>query len=333
MPDLKFIKCENPKSEIKHGEFTDHMFRMYRKEYGGWYKNVIIPVDSHNYFCQTNGKAVGLTVTEAVRITLDKDGKAVIFRAKEYIERLNRNAKSVGIPEADAAMALYSLTELVKIERRFLTGNNVLLARMMLTADDNTFAADEVKNAEFTIVLESRDKSCFDGIRVCTSDNCILSSLVCGTAAYNLATHMGVIEAHKKNYHSVLWLDNVYKKYITRLSGSSLFVRMGDEVITPDNKDLGIMQDSVIKLMDEWGIKVVERKLSTDELVKKYREGVVTEAFCADTLGVVTPIDLIDHNGMLLEFEHGKLTRKLHDSILSIEQGFLPSATDWVTRV
>lgn len=335
MAELKFIECQDPRpaDSIKNGEFTDYMFRMYRREYGGWYKNSIMPVEQHTYFCQTNGKSVGLTVTESVRVTLDKNGKAVLFRAKDHMSRLNANAKRVGIPEADAVLALYSLCELVKTERSFLKPDGMLLARMMLTADDSTFSADEVKNAEFTIVLEYRDRQTNDGIRVCTSENCILSAPVCGTAAYNLATHMGVIEAAKKEYDTVLWLDNVYKKYLTRLAGMSLFIRLGDEVVTPDDADYGIMQDTVTQLMSDWGITVTRRKLSIDELVKEYRAERVTEAFATDSLGLVTPITLIDHKGMLLEFEPGKLARKLRDSIQSTEQGFLPPLSDWLEKV
>lgn len=335
MADLKFIECRDPKSadSIKNGEFTDHMFRMYRKQYGGWYKNSIIPVEQHTYFCQTNGKSIGLTVTETVRVTLDKNGKAVLFRAKDHVARLNANAKRIGIPEADPVLVLFSLAELVKIERRFLKPDGFLQARMMLTADDNTFFADEVKNAEFTIVLEYRDKVQKGGIRVCTGENCILSVPVCGTAAYNLATHMGITEALKKEYDTVLWLDNVYKKYLLCLAGMNLFIRLGDEVVTPDDGDSGIMQDTAAQLMRDWGITVTRRKLSVDELVKEYRAERVTEAFATDSFGIVTPIILIDHKGMLLEFEPGKLARKLRDSIQSIEQGVLPALADWLDRI
>ena len=49
----------------------------------------------------------------------------------------------------------------------------------------------------------------------------------------------------------------------------NLFVRLGDEVVTPPLTDTflaGMTRDSALVLLHDWGVKVTERRVSIDEL-------------------------------------------------------------------
>ena len=330
MIEPKITLCENPKQEFENGEITNYMFRMYRKEFGGWYFNSIRPVETVGSL-QPSGRVWALTVFECVRITLDKDGRLCLLLAKEHIARLNEKAQSMSLPTVDEDEVMLALKQLADLERGLVTKDSFLIARLCISADDTAICKKDITDTEFSIVLEYRACESLEPLLVQVVGDCPVTKLVQGTAHTAMCARFGWISAKKKDYDETLWLDSVYNKYLLGLGMGTLFVKIGDEVVCPDSDD--VLTLSLISLMESWGIACAVRPLSVDELVSEYAKGNIAEAFVPGDADLVRPVSLIDVSGRLLELASGKLSKKLSDSLHNIESGVLLSPAVKTVRV
>jgi len=102
---------------------------------------------------------------------------------------------------------------------------------------------------------------------------------------------------------------------------------IGDKLITPPLEGTilpGVTRDSVICLARDWKIKVLERKISIDEIFKTAKEGKLKEAFGSGTAAVISPVGEIYHNHKRIVINKGKigpLSQKLYDEITGIQYG------------
>lgn len=320
MIEPKIIVSDELNTDIQNGEKTNYMFRMYRKELGGWYQNTVCKIAGGGAL-QANGKSAALTVTELLRIAPAKEGYLSVLNLSEHIEHLNRNAIAAGLPTVDEAEVTLGLTELVKLEREAVGENTYLCACMMITADDGSVFEAAVKNAEFTITLEKQAEAIMPPLKLMTEKDCPVAELKNGTALTGYCEYQSARIAKKQGCDGVLWLDNIYNKYILGYAGGGLFVRMGEGAVCPKGDD--VMTKSVTELMESWGIDCKTRTVSLDELMDAYIKGELYEAFVTDDVTPVRPVTLIDCGGKLIELPVGKLARKVNDNILSAQKGAL----------
>ena len=159
------------------------------------------------------------------------------------------------------------------------------------------------------------------------------------TAGNYAASLKAQLEAEKKGYTQVLWLDGVEHKYIEEVGTMNVFFQIGDEVVTPElNGSIlaGITRFSSIDLMKSWGLNVVERKLSIQEVYDAYQSGLLKEAFGTGTAAVISPIGELNWNDQKIAInkgEIGPLSKKLYDSITGIQSGKLDDPFGWTVKV
>ena len=119
----------------------------------------------------------------------------------------------------------------------------------------------------------------------------------------------------------------------------NLFVRLGDEVITPplDGTFLpGITRESALALMRDWGMKVSERRLSTDELREAHQKGELREVFGTGTAAVISPVGGLGFQDGELKIGDGKVgevSQRLFDTLTGIQYGALPDRHGWMSII
>jgi branched-chain amino acid aminotransferase len=155
------------------------------------------------------------------------------------------------------------------------------------------------------------------------------------TPANYAATLLPAEEAKKKGFTQVLWLDGVKRKYVEEVGTMNLFFLIGDKLITPPLEGTilpGVTRDSVIHLARDWKIKVLDQKLSIDEVFKASKEGKLKEAFGSGTAAVISPVGEIYHNKKRIIVNKGKigsLSQKLYDEITGIQYGEKVDKFEW----
>ena len=82
------------------------------------------------------------------------------------------------------------------------------------------------------------------------------------TGANYAASLLAAEEAHRDGFDQVLWLDE-RREYLEEAGTMNVMLRLGDEVVTPPLGGTilpGVIRDSVLRLLSDWGIPVTERR-------------------------------------------------------------------------
>ncbi|MFY8098849.1 MAG: aminotransferase class IV, partial [Allorhizobium sp.] len=147
-------------------------------------------------------------------------------------------------------------------------------------------------------------------------------------------------EAASRGCDQVVFLDAAEHKWIEELGGMNVFFVMDDNtVVTPPLSGTilpGITRNSIIKLANENGLKVIERPYSFDEWMADARSGRLREAFACGTAAVVAAIGIVRHPGG--EFVIGNAgtgieTEKLRNLLTGIQRGSVADTHGWVKEV
>ena len=116
--------------------------------------------------------------------------------------------------------------------------------------------------------------------------------------------------------------------YLTEGSASNVFIVKNGTLYTPDLTSCleGITRATVLTLADELGLKVIEKRITRDEVY------CADEAFFTGTAAEVTPIRELDR----IEIgcgSRGPITEKLQNAFFDIVNGRNPKYAHWLTKV
>lgn len=324
MIELKFTECDVLKPLDSFG-YGDYMLKLRHKKNGGWLYAELCPRSEVGVF--PSAAALGVCAEETVRLVPRDDKKLAAFRLFDYLERLDEQAKSMGLPLIDRELTLYCIKQLVSCMRAYLTGGNIFLQFTLfsLETDEAVFPSRE---AVLTVTVKKEPFFSMQPIRVCTSEDCIMTRPHKFGAPFLATVRYGLHEAKQRGFDNVLWLDSMYRRYIDSLAGMDVLFHIGDTVVCTGD---GISADSVTSLMSEWGIEVKKDRVSTDGLIRAYENGELTEVFAAGTKAAVCPVVLIDIKGEAFEIKRTKLAKKLYDTLWGIMSGAHPDSFGWVT--
>ncbi|HEX3026965.1 MAG TPA: hypothetical protein VHR42_07040, partial [Clostridia bacterium] len=98
--------------------FTDHMFVMDYDKGEGWHDARIVPYAPLPIDPAAMVLHYGQEVFEGMKAYRAKDGRILLFRPDENFKRLNVSNDRLCIPAIDEKIALESLNELIKIEKK-----------------------------------------------------------------------------------------------------------------------------------------------------------------------------------------------------------------------
>ncbi len=142
-------------------------------------------------------------------------------------------------------------------------------------------------------------------------------------------------EAKKKGFTQVLWLDGLERKYIEESGAMNVFFLIDNELITPALGGTileGVTRNTVIHLAKKWGMDVVERRISIDEVMLASNEGRLKEAFGTGTAAVISPVGWIQYESEMITINGGKigtLSQRLYDEITGLQYGEKADTSGW----
>jgi branched-chain amino acid aminotransferase len=140
-------------------------------------------------------------------------------------------------------------------------------------------------------------------------------------------------EAIDKGYMECIFLDAENHKYIEEGSSCNIFFYLkSGELITPELGDTilpGITRLSLIELAKDRGVKVIEKKVSIDEIFSEAKE-----CFVSGTAAGAVPISSITHNGKKVSFNFpGELSSELQKTLKGMQYGIIPDTKGWLTKI
>ena len=140
-------------------------------------------------------------------------------------------------------------------------------------------------------------------------------------------------EAYEQGFMECIFLDATDRKYVEEGSSCNIFFYLkSGELVTPELGDTilpGITRLSLIELAKDKGVKVVERKISIEEVFSEAKE-----CFVSGTAAGAVPISSITHNGKKAPFDFpGELSSELQKTLKGIQYGLIPDTKGWMTPV
>jgi len=328
--------------------FTDHMLVMPYTEGRGWHDLAIQPYRNFSLDPAAMVLHYGQAIFEGMKAYRGKDGGVYLFRPAANIERMNRSAARLCMPQLPVAEVLAGLAELIALDQEWIpTAEGAsLYIRPTMIATEAALGVRPAKEYLFFVILSpvgAYYPEGFNPVKIYVTDKYVRA--VPGgvgdvkTAGNYAASIMAAVEAQQSGFTQVLWLDAIERKYIEEVGTMNIFFVIGDEIITPPLAGSilpGITRDSVIQLARDWGLKVVERRIAIDEILAAQENGSLSEIFGTGTAAVISPVGSLHYKGRDCLINGGKtgtLSQKFFDEIQAIQYGLKEDSHGWVTRL
>ena len=354
MSYIKITKAKTSKiksvdfKNLGFGEvFSDHMFSM-DYENGEWINPRIEPYGKIEFEPAMCTLHYAQAVFEGLKAFHVRDGSINIFRPEKNLERMNRSNERMCIPTIDKDMFFDAMTELIKLERDWIpkdTGHSLYI-RPFIFGTDNFVGVHPSSTYRFMIILSpvgAYYKEGFNPVSLLVPEEYVRA--VKGgvgdvkTAGNYAASLLPARIAQEKGFTQVLWLDGEHHKYIDEVGTMNIFFVIDDEIITPPLEGSilpGVTRDTVLDLTKSWGMKVNERRISIDELIRSSKEGRLQEVFGTGTAAVISPVDEIQYRETNIRINHGQIgpiARRLFDEITGIHYGEIPDTHGWMYNI
>jgi branched-chain amino acid aminotransferase len=270
----------------------------------------------------------GMGVFEGVR-AYDNDGTPAIFRLQEHTDRLFNSAK---IMDMDIG---YSKDEINQAQKDAVAKNNLASAyirpMVFYGSEGMGLRADNLKVHTIIAAWEwgayLGEDNIKNGIRIRTSSYTRHHPNIAMTKAKANGNYINSMlalqEALTDGYDEALLLD--VDGFVAEGSGENIFVVRDGVIYTPDLSSAlaGITRDSIFEIATDLGYKVVEKRITRDEIY------CCDEAFFTGTAAEVTPIRELD-NRIIGNGSRGPITEKIQSTYFDCVYGRNPKYQKWV---
>ena len=296
-----------------------------------WFDGEMVPWREAKVHVLTHTLHYGLGVFEGVR-AYETDRGTAIFRLADHTERFFRSAHILGMKMPYDNDTLNAAQVAVVQENGLASAYLRPLA--FYGSEGMGIRADMLKTHIAIATWEwgayLGEDGLKNGIRVRTSsftrhhvNITMCRAKACGNYINSI---LALQEALSGGADEALMLDT--EGYVTEGTGENIFVVRNGVVYTPDLSSAleGITRDTVIRLIGEAGLDLVEKRITRDEVY------VADEAFFTGTAAEVTPIRELDGRS-IGNGGRGPVTEQLQASYFDCVHGRDPKHDDWLTFV
>lgn len=297
-----------------------------------WFKGEIMNVNDAKINVLAPTSQFGLNVFEGIPCYWnDEEKQLYAFRLDDHYDRLIRSAKLIQIDNRYSKDELKkALVDVVKANEY----NENLSVRQTLFVDGfGSWGSADPVDMFVAPIPRGRTNTEYNkkGLNVCVaswrriSDETLSPRIKCGANYIN--SRVGQREALSNGYDTCIFLNEAGK--VSEGPGSCFFLVRNGELITPQLTDSvleSITRDTVIKIAESKGYKVVERTIDRTELYT------CDEAFLCGSAMEMTPVLSLDKY-IIGNDETGKITQELHMIYLDVVRGKVEQFKDWVTPI
>lgn len=336
-------------ADLSFGDiFTDHMFLMDYEAGKGWFNSRIVPYGDFSLDPAAMGIHYGQAIFEGLKAYKGKGDAIYLFRPMENLLRFNRSAARVCMPELNVDVAMEAMIKLILMEREWIPNNKgtSLYIRPAMLATEPHLGVRPSKNYLFFIILcpvGAYYKEGLNPVKIYIEDKYVRAPIggtgeakVAGNYAASL---LAAEEAKAKGFTQVLWLDAAERRYIEEVGTMNMFFVIDNDVITaPLTGSIlpGITRNSVIHLVNAWGLRMIERSLTIEDVINAADNGRLKEAFGAGTAAVISPVGQMTYKGKDYPIAGGKmgdLSQRLYDELIAIQYGEKEDPYGWRIRI
>jgi branched-chain amino acid aminotransferase len=296
-----------------------------------WFNNELVDWRDARVHVLTHTLHYGMGCFEGVRAYNTPEGPC-IFRLKEHTDRLFNSAKILGM---DMPYTHEQINEACKQVVRDNNLQEAYLRPMAFLGDEGMgLRADALKTNVIVAAWEWPSYMSPDaltkGIKVRTSSftRHHVNVTMCKAKANGnyINSMMALREALSGGADEALLLDP--EGYVAEGSGENIFVVKDGVMYTPELTSClnGITRATIIQYCEDLGIKLVEKRITRDEIY------IADEAFFTGTAAEVLPIRELDGR-ILGEGVAGPLTRQMQSMYFDQVKGRRSEYPEWLHNV
>ena len=298
-----------------------------------WMDGALIPWDAAQVHVLTHTLHYGLGVFEGIRCYKLDDGRSAIFRLDEHIRRLFDSARICTLPMP------YDHDTLVEACKATVRENGLdeCYLRPLAFIGDGAMGLGARDNPTRVCIVAWRwgaylgDDGIQNGIRakISSFSRAGVNSLMAKgkIVGHYVNSILAKREALAAGYHEAIMLDP--QGFVSEASGENLFVIRDGVVYTPALGASilgGITRDSVIHILRDMGVPVVERPMARDELY------IADELFMVGTAAEVTPVREVDDRPVG-DGKRGPITAAVQDRYFKAVRGVDTPDEGWLDIV
>jgi len=353
--DLQKLPVTAPKERIKNEndlvfgkQFTDRMLVMEYDTGKGWHSARIQPYGPLTLDPAAMVLHYSQEIFEGLKVFRHPDGKLAMFRPSDNVDRFNRSAARMCMPQVDETFFLEAMLELIRLEADWVphSEGTSLYVRPTMIATEPMLGVRPAEQYLCYVILSpvgAYYKGGIAPVKIWISDFYVRATEggtgEAKTGGNYAASLYAAKEAAEQGYDQVLWLDAKERRYVEEVgSMNMLFLYDGKIVTSPLHGTVldGITRRSVLTLVKEMGYEIEERALSVDEIMEGSQNGRLQEAFGAGTAVVISPVGSFCYKNECIQLgdgQPGELTMKLYNELTALQYGKKEDKHGWVIRL
>jgi branched-chain amino acid aminotransferase len=283
--------------------FSDHML-VADYANGKWGEPRIVPYGQQLLNAAPAVAHYGQGIFEGFKAFPRPNGGAVVFRPDANHARMARTCQRMAMPEVPQSIFIDGTLALVQLDRNWIpeTEGSALYVRPVLFATGDQLGVRPSETFRF-IIETCPSAPYFSGAADLIAEDTYVRAFPGGTGAAkcggNYAGSMlAALEAQKKGFHNVLWLDGIERRYVEEAGLMNVVFVIGGTVVTPPLGGTilpGITRDSVLTLLREMNVPVEERRITIDEVFEAHAKGTLQGAAGVGTAAVICPLGRLRH--------------------------------------
>lgn len=296
-----------------------------------WLNGTFVPWNDAKTHVLTHTLHYGTGVFEGIRC-YKTDGGSAVFRLQEHVDRLFASMHicqmEPGFTREQIFEAILETIRVNKIDACYIRPIAYIgYGAMGIFPKDNPI---DIAIAVWPWGSYLGEEGLKNGIRVKIASFTrphINATMVRSKTTANYANSLlAKREALKDGYDEAVLLDT--DGYVAEGSGENIFIVRNGMIKTPPLTAIleGITRDSIIKLAQEQGVRLVEERFTRDELY------IADEAFFTGTAAEITPIREAD-NRKIGAGKPGPVTQKIQAAFFDIVHGRDKKHAAWLTPV
>jgi branched-chain amino acid aminotransferase len=322
---------------------TKSMFKATCNQNGKWENGSIVPYGNIELSPAANVLNYGQGAFEGVKAFRTSKNNTVLFRVDKNAARMALSTRRLCIPEMDIDFFIQSIIKTVKDNIDYVPphGKGSLYVRPVVWGTSIGIGVKPATEYTFMIFVTPVGpyfKKGINPLNLKVTDHYHRAAPkgignIKAIGNYS-ASLLPLSEAKDEGFDEVIYLDAANEEYIEEVGSANMFILKEGIIYTPPLSGSilgGVTRDSVCIVAEKiLKIPVKEVNISFQDLIS------ADEVFCTGTAVVVSPIGKISYNKLSHKInnnEMGKVTKKIRETILAIQNEQLYDAFDWLKYI
>ena len=320
--------------------YTDHMF-VADYENGEWKNFQIMPYGELLFSPAMSALHYGQAIFEGIKAYKLQNGDISIFRPLKNYERFNISAERMCMPSVPEDVFMQGMSQLIELDKEWVPSaeGQSLYIRPVMFATDPVLGVHASETYKFIILTGPTGAYYSKPIRVKiethytrADDGGVGYAKTAGNYGRSLYP---TVQAQKEGFDQLIWTDSREHAYVEESGTTNVMFMIDDILITPSTRDTildGVTRKSILQLAQSWGVKIEERRVTVEEVVKAAKNGTLQDAFGAGTAATIAHIAQIGYNGEIYTLPDPAtrvFSNKMLKALSDIRYGLAPDEFGW----